>query len=148
MTEEEKNREVAEIDARIQDLNAHRSMWARAGGMGGAMAMKAVGELEELQNKTYIPVMFYKEFYTLFKDRDDFKICVDYYISIMIKMIEDAIENKSINDSEYNNHLELLKKYDLVKLLQIFEEASDKTLLNAERKLLFDSIAQQIISYI
>lgn len=104
--------------------------------------------IEELQNKTYIPVMFYKEFYTLFKDRDDFKTCVDYYISIMIKMIEDAIENKSINDSEYNNHLELLKKYDLVKLLQIFEEASDKTLLNAERKLLFDSIAQQIISYI
>ena len=104
--------------------------------------------IEELQNKTYIPVMFYKEFYTLFKDRDDFKTCVDYYISIMIKMIEDAIENKSINDREYNNHLELLKKYDLVKLLQIFEEASDKTLLNAERKLLFDSIAQQIISYI
>lgn len=104
--------------------------------------------IEELQNKTYIPVMFYKEFYTLFKDRDDFKTCVDYYISIMIKMIEDAIENKSINDSEYNNHLELLKKYDLVRLLQIFEEASDKTLLNAERKLLFDSIAQQIISYI
>ena len=31
MTEEEKNREVAEIDARIQDLNAHRSMWSRAG---------------------------------------------------------------------------------------------------------------------
>lgn len=53
MTEEEKNREVAEIDARIQDLNAHRSMWARAGGMGGAMAMKAVGELEDLQNKKY-----------------------------------------------------------------------------------------------
>ena len=104
--------------------------------------------IEELQNKTYIPVMFYKEFYTLFKDRDDFKTCVDYYISIMIKMIEDAIENKSINDREYNNHLELLKKYDLVRLLQIFEEASDKTLLNAERKLLFDSIAQQIISYI
>ena len=104
--------------------------------------------IEELKNKAYIPVMFYKEFYTLFKDRDDFKMCVDYYISIMIKMIEDALENKTIDDSEYNKHLEVLKKYDLVKLLQIFEEASDKTLLNAERKLLFDSIAQQIISYI
>ena len=44
--------------------------------------------------------------------------------------------------------LEELSKYDLTRLLQIFEEASDKILLNAERKLLFDSIAQQIISYI
>ena len=104
--------------------------------------------IEELKNKAYIPVMFYKEFYTLFKDRDDFKTCVDYYLSIMIKMIEDAIENKKIDDNDYNSHLEELSKYDLTRLLQIFEEASDKTLLNAERKLLFDSIAQQIISYI
>lgn len=104
--------------------------------------------IEELKNKAYIPVMFYKEFYTLFKDRDDFKTCVNYYLSIMIKMIEDAIENKKIDDNDYNSHLEELSKYDLTRLLQIFEEASDKTLLNAERKLLFDSIAQQIISYI
>ena len=104
--------------------------------------------IEALSNKTYIPVMFYKDFYTLFKDRDEFKICVDYYLSIMIKMIEDAIANKQLVDSDYNKHLQILKNYNLTKLLQIFEEASDKTLLNAERKLLFDSIAQQIISYI
>lgn len=104
--------------------------------------------IETLNNSKYIPVMFYKEFYSIFKDRDDFKKCVDYYLSIMIKMLEDALENHSINDQDYNNHLELLKGYDMARLLQIFEEASDKILLNAERKLLFDSIAQQIISYI
>ena len=104
--------------------------------------------IETLDNKDYLPILFYKEFYTLFKDRDDFKKCVDYYLAIMIKMIEDAIENKDSGDEDYNNHLEILKKYNTGRLLQIFEEASDKTLYNAERKLLFDSIAFEIISYI
>ena len=104
--------------------------------------------IEGLNNKEYLPIMFYSEFYTLFKDRDDFRKCVDYYMAIMIKMIEDAISNKETSDEDYNNHLNELKKYDLARLLQIFEEANDKILLNAERKLLFDSIAYEIISYI
>ena len=104
--------------------------------------------IETLDNKDYLPIMFYREFYTLFKDRDDFRKCVDYYMAIIIKMIEDAIENKKTNDEDYNNHLDLLNKYDTGRLLQIFEEANDKILLNAERKLLFDSIAFEIISYI
>ena len=104
--------------------------------------------IETLNNKMYLPLMFSKEFYTIFKDRDDFRKCVDYYLAIMIKMIEDAIENKTIDDEEYNKHLSLLKEHDLGKLLQIFEEANDKILVNAERKLLFDSIAFEIISYI
>ena len=104
--------------------------------------------IETLDNKEYLPIMFYREFYTLFKDRDDFRKCVDYYMAIIIKMIEDAIENKKTNDEDYNNHLDLLNKYDTGRLLQIFEEANDKILLNAERKLLFDSIAFEIISYI
>ena len=104
--------------------------------------------IETLNNKNYLPVMFYKEFYTLFKDRDDFRKCVDYYMAIMIKMIEDSIEDKKTIDEEYNNHLDLLKEYDLGKLLEIFEKANDKILLAAERKLLFDQIAYEIISYI
>ena len=104
--------------------------------------------IETLDNKEYLPIMFYREFYTLFKDRDDFRKCVDYYMAIIIKMIEDAIENKKTNDEDYNNHLDLLNKHDTGRLLQIFEEANDKILLNAERKLLFDSIAFEIISYI
>lgn len=38
-----------EIDARIEDLKAHMSMWSRAGGRGGAMAMQAVSEINELK---------------------------------------------------------------------------------------------------
>ena len=38
-----------EIDARIEDLKAHMSMWGRAGGRGGAMAMQAVSEINELK---------------------------------------------------------------------------------------------------
>lgn len=104
--------------------------------------------IETLNNKQYLPVMFYSEFYSIFKDRDDFKKCCDYYISIMIKMLEDASENNNIDDSEYNSHINALRQYNIGKLLQIFIEASDKMLVNAERKLLFDSIAFEIISYI
>ena len=104
--------------------------------------------IESLNNKNYLPVLFYSEFYPSFRDRDEFKKCVDYYMAIMIKMIEDAIENIEIDDEDYNNHLQILRKYDVGRLLQIFLQANDKILVNAERKLLFDSIACQIISYI
>ncbi len=104
--------------------------------------------IETLKNKAYIPVMFYREFYTLFKDKEKFKKCVDYYIEIMIIMLEDSIEYKTIEDNEYNDYLAELRKYNTTKLLQIFEEARNKISLNAERKLLFDSIAFEIISYI
>jgi len=104
--------------------------------------------IETLNNKNYLPILFSKEYYKLFKDRDDLRKCSDYYLKIMIKMIEDAIENKTIEDDSYNFHLSELRKYNLSKLLQIFIEANDKVLLNAERKLLFDSIAYEIISYI
>ena len=104
--------------------------------------------IDTLKDKDYLPVMFYKEFYTTFKEKDKFKKCVDYYLAIMIKMLEDTLENRTIDDDQYNNYLKKLSKYDVGKLLEIFIEASDKTLMNAERKLLFDGIACQIISYI
>lgn len=104
--------------------------------------------IENLDNKNYIPVLFYKEFYQVFKDREDYRKCVDYYISIMIKMIEDTIENRKTSDSDYNRHLDMIADNNPAKLLEIFEEASDKVLSNVERKLLFDSISYEIISYI
>ncbi len=104
--------------------------------------------IENLTNKTYIPVLFYKDFYTLFKDRDDFKKCCDHYLAIMIKMLEDCLENREIADEDYMRHLELLRAHDPVKLLEIFEKAADKCEVNAERRLLFDAISYEIISYI
>lgn len=104
--------------------------------------------IENLENKKYIPIMFYRELYSAFTNSDDFKICADYYLSIFIKMIEDCIEHKRIEDEEYNHYLDMLSQYDTIKLLEIMEKAKDKILVNAERKLLFDQIAYEIISLI
>ena len=104
--------------------------------------------IENLNNKEYIPVLFSREFYTSFKDRDDFKVCCDYYLNIMIKMIEDCIANVRIEDEQYNTYLDELRKYNITKLFEIFTNANDKVLLNAQRNLLFDSISYEIISYI
>ena len=104
--------------------------------------------IDTLNEPDYLPVMFSREFYTSFKDRDDFKKCCDYYLDIMIKILQDAIINNQIEDDEYNKYLKLLNKYNIAKLLEIFMSAKDKTLMNAQRNLLFDSISYQIISYI
>ncbi len=104
--------------------------------------------IETLDDSRYLPVMFYREFYPSLKDREDFRKCVDYYLAIMIKMIEDALEEKTVDDAEYMEHLKTISRHDPGKLLRIFEDASDKTLMNAERKLLFDAISREIISYI
>ena len=50
LTEEQKE-ELRKIDERIDDLRQHQSMWAKAGGMGGSMAIKAMGEIEDLEIK-------------------------------------------------------------------------------------------------
>ena len=107
---------------------------------------KTIEYMEE--DKEYLPVLFYKEFYTLFKDREDFRKLVDMYLAIMITMIGDVLEGKRYNDGEYDAHLSLIEKHHPDRLLQIFTEASDKAKQNAERKLLFDAVAYEIISYI
>ncbi len=39
------------IDDRIKALEEHRTMWARAGGVGGRMAMQAIREVAELKEE-------------------------------------------------------------------------------------------------
>lgn len=104
--------------------------------------------LDLLDEPKQLPVMFYKEFYTLFKDRDEFKNCVDMYLSIMINLINDALQNRFRGDEQYDSYLKLIQGHNAGKLLEIFLDASDKAALNAERKLLFDAISYEIISYI
>ena len=104
--------------------------------------------LENLDNREYLPVLFCREFYNVFKDRDDLKKMVDRYLSIMIRMIEDAIVEKETSDEEYNRHLRMIGDHSPEKLLEIFEDARDRAAINAERKLLFDEIAYEIITYI
>lgn len=104
--------------------------------------------IDLLNKKEDIPVLFFKDFYTAFKDKDDFKNCTNYYLNIMIKMLSDALENNMCEDDEYNEKCNILKMHQPMKLLEIFNDANDKLLYNAERKLLFDSIAHKIILYI
>jgi len=44
-----KEERIKEIDERIVDLKEHATMWARAGGRGGMMAMDARAEVKELE---------------------------------------------------------------------------------------------------
>ena len=104
--------------------------------------------IDTLQDKKYLPVMFAKEFYPTFKDREEFRKCVDYYLAIMIRMINDALEERRSQDSEYDHYLQRIRDNDPGRLLEIFTRASDRILMNAERKLLFDAISYEIISYI
>ena len=48
---EEWQKRIKEIDERIFDLDVHRKMWASAGGMGGKMAMQAIGEVKSLETE-------------------------------------------------------------------------------------------------
>ncbi|MBQ2583858.1 MAG: hypothetical protein II568_01655 [Erysipelotrichaceae bacterium] len=104
--------------------------------------------IETLDEKDYLPVLFYREFYSLFKERDDFKKLVDMYLSIMIVMINDALQHRQLDDEQYNSYLRMIEAHKPGKRLQIFVDAGDKAARNAERKLLFDAISYEIISYI
>ncbi|MBQ5554569.1 MAG: hypothetical protein IIT44_02180, partial [Erysipelotrichaceae bacterium] len=104
--------------------------------------------IETLDEKDYLPVLFYREFYSLFKERDDFRKLVDMYLSIMIVMINDALQHRQLDDEQYNSYLRMIEAHKPGKLLQIFVDAGDKAARNAERKLLFDAISYEIISYI
>ena len=104
--------------------------------------------IETLDEKDYLPVLFYREFYSLFKERDDFRKLVDMYLPIMIVMINDALQHRQLDDEQYNSYLRMIEAHKPGKLLQIFVDAGDKAARNAERKLLFDAISYEIISYI
>ena len=104
--------------------------------------------LDMLKEKEGLPVLFYKEFYSSFKDREDFRNCADMYLSIMVTMIDDALKKKITNDRMYDDYLSVINNNNPGKLLEIFVDASDKVKHNAERKLLFDAISYEIISYI
>lgn len=104
--------------------------------------------IETLDEKDYLPVLFYREFYSLFKERDDFRKLVDMYLSIMIVMINDALQHRQLDDEQYNSYLRMIEAHKPGKLLQIFVDAGGKAARNAERKLLFDAISYEIISYI
>ena len=70
----------------------------------------------------------------------------DYYLSIMQIVISDALIFNTRDDNEYNNCLNILRNRDLVKLMEIFMDASKKAKTNINRQLLFDQIGAHLIS--
>ena len=102
--------------------------------------------IESLNDKKYIPVLFSREFYTAVK-KDDFKEMSDLYLKIMMLMLEDAISLNYRNDSEYDEHLKILSKYNPNQLFVIYSKAIDKTGISINRQLLFDQVAAEILSY-
>ena len=103
--------------------------------------------IDNLNNKDYLPVIFSQEIYNTYKG-DELKTFSDYYIDIMTTIVQDSFSSVNIENDLYIEKLETLNNYDKTKLFEIFQEAKDKLLYNPERKLLFDSIAFAIISYI
>lgn len=101
--------------------------------------------IDSLNNKSFIPVLFSREFYSSVS-KEDFKETTDYYLNIMMIMLEDALSNNRQNDNEYNNYLDKLNKANPAKLMEIISNAIDKTAVAVNRQLLFDQIASQIIS--
>lgn len=101
--------------------------------------------IETLDDRKRIPVLFSQEFYPSFRG-DDLKKCTDWYLSIMVKMLEDAVTKEGPEDSEYQALCEKLRNADAVKLLSVFEDAKDKCLVGPDRRLLFDGIAYSILS--
>lgn len=101
--------------------------------------------IDNLEKKEEIPIIFFKDLYSCLP-KDKLKKCLDEYVEIMLVMIDDAINNSIINDSEYMNYINKLKADDLAKLLDIFLSAKDKIDKGISRTLLFDQIVQQIIS--
>ena len=103
---------------------------------------KTIGNLD---NRDYLPAMFFNEFYTCV-NKDDFKLLSDYYLSIMQIVISDALIFNTRDDNEYNNCLNILRNRDLVKLMEIFMDALKKAKTNINRQLLFDQIGAHLIS--
>ena len=64
----------------------------------------------------------------------------------MILMLEDSINSKTVNDREYSDYINCLKKYDRAKLLEIFLKGKERSNYPINRTLLFDQMAFSIIS--
>ena len=101
--------------------------------------------IDNLNNPEVIPLIFFNEFYTLLP-KEKFKLLSDYYIDIMLVLIEDSIVFNTRDDNEYNNCLNILRQKDNKGLLEIFLKAKSKKKVAVNRQMLFDQIAAQIIS--
>ena len=70
---------------------------------------------------------------------------VEYFIEIILQMLEDSISLNSIDDDTYNLKLGILNKSNPEKLLNIFVDAKNKCNTSINKQLLLNHIAYEII---
>jgi len=100
--------------------------------------------IDSLDDPQYLEVMYIKELYTL----KEFKEVSDYFILMIIKILDDAISNHYIGNEEYDELLDKVKN-DALALLEIYLDAKQRkdNCLMIDRKLMFDEICCKIIKY-
>ena len=77
--------------------------------------------------------------------KEDTRESVEYFIEIMLQMLEDSISLNSIEDDTYNLKLGVLNKNNPEKLLNIFVDARNKCYTSVNKQLLLNHIAYEII---
>lgn len=105
--------------------------------------------IDNLNKPFALEFIFNSEWYGALKksETDIFKASQDYYLDIMIKIFTDRARKKAIDDSWYQNLLNEIDYQDVDSYLEIFYDIKDRSLTMADRKLLFDRLAYEIVSY-
>lgn len=105
--------------------------------------------IDHLDTPYDLPALLYKQFYLPFgKGRENgFMDGSEYFMKIFRTMLEDAISDKRQNDHEYDSYLSILQRKQPVELLGIINDIYSRFSSSADRKLLFDQMAFEIISY-
>ena len=101
--------------------------------------------IDNLENKDYIPVLLGVNFEDGLDKKESIKESIEYFIEIMLQMLEDSISLNSIDDDTYNLKLGVLNKNNPEKLLNIFVEAKNKCYTSVNKQLLLNHIACEII---
>ena len=89
----EEERKIEEIKNRIEELREHQTMWARSGGVGGKMALKAESEIAELK-KTIVRIKngTQDEYERLLREKEKIRFNI-----IKKKLIEKKLEELDSN---------------------------------------------------
>ncbi len=98
--------------------------------------------IDSLNAPDYIPIVFYSDVFPL----KNCKEILDWYLEIMIRILDDSIASKRINDSEYDSLVD--KVHDgALGLLEVFLDIKAKRSTNSsiDVKLLFDQLCSRII---
>lgn len=105
--------------------------------------------IDHLDTPFDLPALLYKQFYLPFgKGRDNgFLEASDYFMKIFRTMLEDAISTNIQGDNEYDNYLAILQSKQPAELLGIISDIHSRFSSSADRRLLFDQMAFEIISY-